>query len=326
MKKFIAVSVLLCVLAGGVFAQITLGGEFYTGVTLDIPNDGDESIGVSHREKGNTLFEFNAVVNKDRFGAKLDTSFVKQPTDFFRLNGIYGWTYFLDKQIRLTLGDISDAIWVTPLDNEYHLDDVAGFRLEYRTPLPGLSVGAAFDAGDYTMEKFFKQIVFGASYVHALFNTVAAYDTGSNANMIFGFNFTGIDQLTTAAIELKGSNLALWEKMGSFILDEEVAYQIIGNFTAVLHLGQSFYGKADSDLGLLFRPGVKYRFLPPLTGFLDLEFNSQDTFKTTNMIVHPWVEYSLGNLGLLYLEYKLSLPDMKAPAHTIGLGMEIKAF
>jgi hypothetical protein len=326
MKRIVVVLVLLGVLTTGLFAQLTLGGEFYTGVTLDVPSGADESIGVNHREKGNTLFELTATVNKDNFGAKLDTSFVKQPTDFFRLNGIFGWAYFLDRKIRLTLGDISDAVWVTTLENEYHLDDVAGFRLEYKTPLPGLSVGAAFDAGDYTMEKFFKQIVFGASYVHALFNTVAVYDMGSNATTIFGFNFTGIDRLTTAGIELKASNLALWEKMGSLIIDEEAGYQVTREFTAVLHLGQSFYGNSDSDPGMLFRPGVRYRIFSPLTAFLDLEFNSEDVFKTTNMIVHPWVEYSLGNLGLLYLEYKLSLPDMKAPSHTIGIGMEIKAF
>ncbi|MDR0761359.1 MAG: hypothetical protein LBF74_14835 [Treponema sp.] len=325
MKKIIALSVLFGVLTAGVYAQITLGGEMYTGIVLDIPSDGDESIDVNHRKKGNTLFELTATVNKDNFGAKLDTSFIKQ-TDFFRLNGIYGWAYFLNKQIRLTLGDISDAVWVTTLDNEYHLDDVSGFRLEYKTPLPGLSVGAAFDAGGYTLEKFAKQVIFGASYVHALFNTVAAYDMGSNAQTIFGFNFTGIDQLTTAGIELKASNLALWDKLGSFVLDEEVAYQIIREFTAVLHLGQSFYGAPGSDLGLLFRPGVRYKFLPALTAFLDVEVNSEDVFKTTNLVLHPWVEYSLGNLGLLYLEYKVTLSGMKSPSHLIGFGLDIKAF
>jgi hypothetical protein len=326
MKKIIVLSVLFGVLAGGVYAQIVLGGEIYTGIVLDIPSDGDESIGVNHRKKGNTLFELTATVNKDNFGAKLDTSFVKQPSDFFRLNGIYGWAYFLNKQIRLTLGDISDAVWVTTLDNEYRLDDVSGFRLEYKTPLPGLSVGAAFDAGGYTLEKFAKQIIFGASYVHALFNAVAAYDMGSNAQTIFGFNFTGIDQLTTAGLELKASDLALWDKMGSLVIDEEVAYKIVNEFTAVLHLGQSFYGKSGSDPGLLFRPGVRYKIVPALTAFLDVEINSQDVFKTTNLVVHPWLEYSLGGLGLLYLEYKVNLADMKTPSHLIGFGLEIKAF
>lgn len=327
MKRIIALSVLLGVLAGGVYAEVILGGELYTGVALDIPADGDESIGVNHRKKGNTLLELTAVVNKDNFGGKLDTSFVKQPSDFFKLNGIYGWVYFLNKQIRLTLGDISDAVWVVTPDNnsEYFFDDVSGFRLEYKTPLPGLSVGAAFDTGDYTLEKFAKQIVFGASYVHALFNTVAAYDMGSNAQTIFGFNFTGIDRLTTAKIALKASNLALWDRWGSIFFDEEVAYGFTDEFTVALHLGQSYYNNRD-ELGLTFRPGVRYRILRPLTVFLDVEVNSQDVFKTTNLVVNPWLEYSLGGLGLLYLEYKLTLPDLKNPAHLIGFGLEIKAF
>jgi hypothetical protein len=325
MKKIIAVSVLFGILTGGLFAQVVLSGEFHTGVELNIPPDGDESIDIHHREEGLTIFDFAATVNKDIFGAKLDTSFTKPPADVFELKGAFGWVYFLDKQIRLTLGKISDAVWVTSL-SEYNLDAVEGFRLEYRTPLQGLNVGAAFEVGGYTMEEFVKQAIFGANYVHEFFNTVVAYDLGGNANAIFGFNFTGLDQLTTAGIELKGNNLALWEKMGSLNINEEVAYQITREFTAVLHLEQTLHGKSEDDPILLFRPGVRYRIIPPLTAFLDVELGSEDIFKTTNIQVHPWVEYSLGNMGLLYLEYKLDLPDMKDASHIIGLGMEIKAF
>jgi hypothetical protein len=326
MKNIGVALVLLGVLSGTTFAQVTLSGELYTGITLDIPSVGDESIGVNHRDKGNTTFELDAVVSQENFGVKLDTTFIKQPIDYFRLNGIYGWTYFLDRQIRLTMGDISDAVWVTTLDNEYHLDDISGFRIEYKTPLPGLSVGASFETGDSTMEEFSQQIIFGASYVHALFNTVAAYDIGGNANAIFGFNFTGIDRLTTAGVELKASNLALWDKMGSVFIDEEIAFQLVREFTAVLHLGQSVYGTPGSDPSLAFRPGIRYRVLPSLTAFLDVEINSQDMFKTKNLIAHPWIEYSLGAAGLFYLEYELTLPDMKDPAHIIGFGLDVKAF
>jgi hypothetical protein len=325
MKKIIAVSVLFGVLTGGLFAQVTLSGEFHTGVELNIPSEGDESIKINHREEGFRVFDLAATVNKDNFGAKLDTYFVNQTADFFNLAGAFGWAYFLDKQIRLTMGKISDAAWVTSLGNEHKLDDVEGFRLNY-TPLRGLNVGVAFKATDYTMEQFAKQAVFGASYVHELFNTVAAYDLGGNANAIFGFNFTGLDQLTTAGIELKGSELALWDKTGSLMIDEEVGYQITGEFTAVLHLGQILHGKSGTDPELLFRPGVRYKILPPLTVFLDVELGSVDMFETMNVVAHPWIEYSLGNMGLLYLEYELSLPDMKDPSHLIGFGMEIKAF
>jgi hypothetical protein len=318
------------VLTGGLFAQVTLSGEFHTGVELNIPSEGDESIKVNNREEGIKFFDLAATVNKDNFGAKLDTSFSKPSTDqspdFFRFNGAFGWAYFLDRQIRLTMGKISEAVWVTSLGSEHKLGDVEGFRLEYKTPLRGLSVGAAFEATDYTMEQFAKQSIFGASYIHEFFNVVAAYDLGSNANAIFGFNFTGLDRLTAAGIEAKGSELALWEKRGSLKIDEEVAYQFTREFTAVLHLGQTLYGDSEKDPGLLFRPGVRYKILPPLTAFLDVELSSTDMFTTTNMVAHPGVEYSLGNMGLLYLEYELSLTDMKDPAHLIGLGMEIKVF
>jgi hypothetical protein len=149
---------------------------------------------------------------------------------------------------------------------------------------------------------------------------------GGNAQAVFGFNFTGVDRLTTAGLELKAGNLALWDKMGSVIIDEEAAYRIVNDFTAILHLGQTLYGTSGNDPELRFRPGVKYRIVPALTAFLDVEFNSPDMFKTTNLVVHPWVEYSLGGLGLLYLEYQATLPGMKKPAHLIGFGLDIKAF
>jgi hypothetical protein len=49
-------------------------------------------------------------------------------------------------------------------------------------------------------------------------------------------------------------------------------------------------------------------------------------FKTTNLVVYPWLEYSPGGLGLLYLEYQATLPGIREPSHLIGFGLDIKAF
>jgi hypothetical protein len=334
MKKFFIVSVLFGLLSVGVFAQVTLGGALYTGVALTVPDGGDESFEVRNREKGDSTIELAAVAARDNFGAKLDTTFIYHGSaDYtFALNGIYGWVNLLDNQFRLSIGDISDAVWVTNLDNEYKFDDVSGVRVEYKTPLSGLNVGVAFDArgpatntGSYTAEEFFKQTIFGASYIHALFNAVAAYDLGSNARGLLGFNFTGIDALTTAGIELQASDLALWDKTGILALDEEVGYRVISPLIVSLHLGQKLYGNGN-DPALAFIPGVSYKILPVLTASLDIELYSDDMFTTTNLKLTPCLEYSLTGSGLLYLEYVLDLPDFKNPTHTLGFGLEIKSF
>ncbi|AEF81765.1 hypothetical protein [Leadbettera azotonutricia] len=326
MKKFFALSVLFAVLACGAFAQVNFGGSLYTGIELNVPNTGDESVGMRHREEGNTKLDLTGTVVTDNYGAKLDTTFVYPSPDNPRLNGIYGWANFLDNQLRLSLGKISDAVWVTSLDNEYKLDDVNGLRLEYKTPLTGLSVGVAFDAGDYKVEKFLKQTILGASYVTAYFNTVIAYDMGSNGTTIFGFNFTGIDELSTAGIELQASNMALWDTLGLLRVDEEAAYRVTRAFTASLHLGQEFSGVKNTDADLTFIPGLSYKIIPQLTASLDVKIESPDYFKTTNLEITPCLEYSLSGPALLYLQYTLALPEFKNPSHILGLGLEIKAF
>jgi hypothetical protein len=242
------------------------------------------------------------------------------------VNGIYGWVNFLDNQIRLSIGDISDGVWVTSLDNEYNFDEVNGLRVEFRTPLKGLSVGVAVDAEDYTFDKFAKHFVFGGSYVSALFNGVFAYDLGNNTRTLFGFNFTGIDDLTTAGIEFSANDLALWDKVGSMVIDEEAAYRIIRPLTVSLHLTQKFRGNPDEDAGFGFRPGIAYRITRALTGSLELEVNTEDAFKTSNLVLTPCLEYSLPGPGLLYLQYDLKVAEFKKPSHTIGFGFEIKSF
>jgi hypothetical protein len=329
MKKRFVFVVVLGSLAGSVSAQVTLRGNLYTGITADIPYDGEESIGLKNREKGNTTMDVSAaaLLGEGTYGVKLDTTFIyNRPDIAFTPKGMYGWAELFDRQIRLSLGRISDGVWVTSLDNEYTFDEIAGARVEYRTPLEGLSVGMAFDAGDYTFENFAKQLIFGGSYVSAIFNTVVAYDFGSNTRALFGFNFTGIDDLTTAGIELRVTDIALWEKYGELAMDEEAAYRIIRPLTVSLHVAQKVYGKADSDMALAFRPGLAYKVTQTLTGSLDVEVNSDDVFKTSNLVVTPCIEYQLPGSGILYLQYDLTLAKLKEPSHTIGFGLEIKSF
>jgi hypothetical protein len=329
MKKRFVFVVLFGSLVGILSAQVMLRGNLYTGLTADIPYDGEESIGLKNREKGNIVMDVSvaALLREGAYGVKLDTTFSYiRPDIAFTPKGIYGWAELFDRQIRLSLGKISDGVWVTSMDNEYTFDEIAGARVEYRTPLEGLSVGMAFDAGDYTFENFAKQLIFGGSYVSAIFNTVAAYDFGSNTRALFGFNFTGIDDLTTAGIELRVTDIALWKKYGELAIDEEVAYRIIRPLTVSLHLGQTAYGKAGSDVGLAFRPGIAYKITQALTGSLDVEVNSNDVFKTSNLVVTPCIEYQLPGSGIFYLQYDLALAKLKEPSHTIGLGFEIKSF
>jgi hypothetical protein len=329
MKKSFVFVVLFGSLAGSVSAQVMLRGNLYTGITADIPYDGEESIGLKNREKGNTVMDVSAaaLLGEGAYGVKLDTTFsYLRPDITFTPKGMYGWTELFDRQIRLSLGKISDGVWVTSLDNDYTFDEIAGARVECRTPLEGLSVGMAFDAGDYTVENFAKQLIFGGSYVSAIFNIVGAYDFGSNTRALFGFNFTGIDDLTTAGIELRFTDIALWEQYGELAIDEEAAYRIIRPLTVSLHMAQKVYGKAGSDMGLAFRPGLAYKLTRTLTGSLEVEVNSDDVFKTSNLALTPCIEYQLPGSGILYLQYDLTLAALKEPSHAIGLGLEIKSF
>jgi hypothetical protein len=329
MKKRIALVVLLSSIVGGVFAQVMLRGDVYTGIAADIPYNGKESIGLKNREKGGSMMDLSAtaLLGNGSYGVKLDTTFsYVRPDLSFTPKGMYGWAELFNNKIRLSMGKISDGVWVTGLDNAYVFDEVTGARVEWRTPLEGLSVGMAFDAGDYTFEKFAKQLIFGGSYVSAIFNTVLAYDFGSNTQALFGFSFTGIDDLTVAGIELRLTDLALWKTLGALAIDEEVAYRIMRPLTVSLHLAQKVYGDANSDISLAFRPGIAYRFTPAVTVSLEVEVNSDDVFKTTNLVATPCIEYQLPGSGLLYLQYDLAVAKFKEMSHTIGLGFEVRSF
>jgi hypothetical protein len=330
MKKIVFLLVLFSVLAGAAFAQLTFSGDAYAGVEVKKPYEEDENFGLNFRDSGTATapqFNFAAIATKENYGVKLDTSFIfPLAMPQVRLNGIYGWVNFLDNALRLSIGKISDAVWVTSLDNEYKWDDVTGFRVEYKTPLQGLNVGLAFDAEDRDAETFFKQIVFGASYVNPLFNTVFGYDMGSNARALFGFNFTGIDELSAAGIEIAATDLALWDKLGALRVDESLAYRVTRPLTVSLYMWQHFSGVEDADFGLSFMPGASYKLTNTLTASLNVEVFSEDSFDTANLRLLPCLEYTLKGPALFYVEYEMFLAEFEKPSHFFRFGMEIKAF
>jgi hypothetical protein len=332
MKKLLAASLIACA-ALSAFAQLSFSGKAYAGVQLEKQYDvDDEAWSVTHREKGAPRFDFAASALKENYGAKLDTTFTALADSPFALNGVYGWVNFLNGAVKLSAGKISDAAWVTSLDKEYKLDDVSGFRAEWNTPLQGLSVGAAFDVQDgYDTEKMFKQIVYGASFIHTAFNAVAAYDTGDNGQLIFGFNFTGIDKLTTAGVELKANSLHpdVWEKMGELHIGEKAVYQIIQRVGVSLYLTQDFAGDPDAKAGLSFTPGVSYRATREITAFLEATIGTTDSFdKKENswFALKPYCEFALKGPALFYVEYELRLDEFKHDSHRFAFGLDIKAF
>jgi hypothetical protein len=45
-----------------------------------------------------------------------------------------------------------------------------------------------------------------------------------------------------------------------------------------------------------------------------------------NLDVVPYLDYALPGSAYLYLQYRVSLTDMKDPDHSVGLGLTVKSF
>ena len=342
MKKVIIVSLMLSIFTGSAFAQLAFTGSAYAGIRLQQEN-GDQAIDTYHREEWSRVprFDFTATAMRENYGVRLDTTF--QMSDDpegqnFILNGIYGWVDFpgfLDGDaLRLTMGQINSTPWVLPRLHPSHSEikfgDVRGFRVEYATPLQGLSVGAAFRADGEDLQWTAERIIFGATFIHPLFNAVFAYDLGNNAQALFGFNFTGIPDLT-AGIQLEASRLATWDHPvygfpGMLQMHQIVGYRIMRPLNVFLILGQTIHGTSDSDIGLEFIPGVEYRILPNLLASFSLILDSPDHFTTTNLSLNPVLEYTLRGPAVLYVEYLLRLDNMETATHTFGFGITVRAF
>lgn len=338
MKKAIIVSLLISVLAGGVFAQLTLSGEMYAGIQLEknFVDDDDAIVSAEHRKEGAPMFNLTATGERENYGAKLDVTF--QTTNPFSLNGIFAWADFLDNSLRLVLGKISDSVWISSLDadHEYQFDQVTGFRLEYKpTFLPdfmeGLCLGFAFSAEDYDAEKFFKKFVFGASYVNPMLNAVFSYDNGNNGRLLLGINYTDIPDLTSAGIQMRILNIASWDSIsyyGTLAFNEKIGYRVIRPLTVSLLMEQEFYAEeSKEDPKLSFTVEGAYKILPELTGSLSVGIMTADNFDSVLFTLGPCIEYTLKGPALLYAQYELGVAKYKEDSyHRFGFGIDIKTF
>ena len=332
---------MLCVLAASAFAQLSFSGSVYAGVRLQQEN-GDQTIDAYHREGWNRTprFDFAATVTRENYGARLDTTFqmTDDPNAHFILNGIYGWIDFdgfLDNDaLRLTMGQINSTPWVLPRflpsHSEIKYGDVRGFRVEYTTPLPGLNVGMAFRAEGHDLQGMAERIIFGATYIHHLFSAVFAYDLSNNAQTLFGFNFTGIPDLT-AGIQLEASRLATWDHPsygypGTLQMYYKVGYRIMRPLNVFLVFGQRFHGQSNTGPYWEITPGVEYRFLPNLLGTLSLTLDNYFGSPDNNLTINAGIEYTLRGPAVLYAEYLLRLDNMDRATHTFGFGITVRAF
>jgi len=343
MKKVFIAALLVSVLSGNAFAQLTFSGSAYAGIQLQA-QDGDSTVTTDHRTEGPPKFNFVAATIRENYGARLDTTFSYD--DYtggdFVINGLYAWGDFpgllgflgQDDSLRLTMGQISSTPWVLNTWHHSHAEikfgDVRGFRIEYATPLPGLSVGVAFRADDHDFQRTAERMVFGATYIHPMFSTVFSYDLTANGQALFGFNFSGIPDLM-AGFQLRAERIASWngdsgQNHGALRLRQMVEYRVIRPLNVSLIMTQDISRVPDSDVRLEFIPGVEYRFLPNLTGSLSVIIESPDHFSTTNLTINPILEHTLRGPAILYVEYALRLDNMDRATHTFGFGITIRAF
>jgi len=339
MKKAIIASLLVGVLTSGAFAQVSFSGSAYAGVQFQNPVGDGETITTTHREEGAPRFDFTATVMRENYGARLDTTFrvaEGADVDALVLNGIYGWVDFDElvgnDLLRLTMGQISSTPWVLPRLHFSHAEiefgDVRGLRFDYTTPIQGLGVGVAFRADGHGYQRTFERMVFGATYIHPMFNAVFAYDLTANGQSMFGFNFTGIPDLT-AGFHLMAGHLASWDDdffPGTLQLRQAVGYRVVRPLNVFLVASQNFENRSDSDVGLEFIPGIEYRILPDLTGSFSVIIESPDHFTTTNLTLNPLLEYTLRGPAILYFDYQLRFDDMDTVTHTVGFGITIRTF
>jgi hypothetical protein len=334
-KKPFFLFILFAVATGGIFAQLAWNGEFYTGLEFYAPHGSKGVISQDHTDhnkaKGITQGNITATYINGGFGMKINTLF-QANADPVSLVGAYGWFNFWANQIRLSMGKISDGVWVTSLENEYVLDELSGFRLELKPKLlSGLNIGAAFHTGDpgaptYTFKDFADGMVLGGSYIHPLFNVVVAYDRSRSGKVIGGINYTGIYDLTDAGIEIKYNDFYNWKYDGYIRIDEKIGYRVMRPLIVSLRAAQTQYGDSQKDLQLLFNPELAYKLNAAMTVGLEAEVESPDLFKSVNLDLVPYLDYALPGAAYIYIQYKLHLTDMKDPDHSIGLGLTVKSF
>jgi hypothetical protein len=333
MKKIISVVLLFYALAGAAFAELALNGEAYFGIQFEKQESSeDEQLTTTHRKEGMPMVGLDVVYTDDNFGLKTATV-LRAKDDPFTLKGVYGWASFFDYSLDVLIGKINDPKWVVCVDpdTERYYDDILGLRVEYTVPfLEGLSVGFAvpFDKSD--LENTGKRIIYGFDYIHPFFTAVGAYQLAYNTRFIFGFDFTGVPDLT-AGFQIQGLKLALWERE-SFLAElefyEKIGYNIIQPLTISLLLGQTMYADKKMDVSLSFAPTISYHITPNMLCSLSVAVSSTDMFETIKNVVKPVFEYKIGSYTVLYVQYECDIRneyDIRT-AHRLGIGIDIKSF
>jgi len=341
MKRAVFVFLLIGIIAGGAFAQIRFGASAYVGVQFESPfseTQARETVSIVHRKEGPSNLDFFMIGTRDNFGFRLDLNYQVAADVPVRLDGLYGWANLFNDSLNLAFGQISNGRWVSNLDADHIVtfDEISGFRVSYNVPiLPGLNVGAAFPAEgltneDFDLHRFARRIIFGASYVHPMFNTVFAYDLGANTRMLFGFNLAGIGIMSSAGLQAVVSNLATWDNRilsGEVQLRERVEFRLTRELSVSLLSAQTFFGNEYRDTFLLFNLGFAYRVNPIVTLFLSGEISSPDYFETNTYKITPSIEIGLGGMGLLYIEYQLELGRYRMDSfHRVSIGLDLRIF
>jgi len=337
MKKALIVSLLLGTITVGAFAQLTFSGEVHAGVQVQSLYGSRESVTTTHRDGYDPRFDVTATVMRENYGARLDTTFtIGGDGGGMTLNGIYGWVnfggFFNNDSLLLTMGHISTASWVAMLHSsvtEFYFDKIKGFRLEYATPLPGLSVGVAFRAAGENLERFGKRAIFGGTYIHPLFSAVFSYDLAVNGRALLGFNFIGIPGLT-AGLKMRADNFASWDgnegPAGIFRAHYIVGYRIMRPLNVYMIVGHTNHADSETSATWEITAGVEYRILSNLLGTFSMTLDNFSGNPNNNLTFNPALEMTLRGPAIFYVEYEMRLDNMERINHTFGFGMSIRAF
>jgi hypothetical protein len=319
-------------------AVLTLGGKASAGLQIDADDSGN-TVSALHRKDGSPLFNLTAVAQTENYGIKLDTDLRAETGNELTLNGIYGWAAFMDGDLRVSVGKISDAKWVAAIDPsipERSYDDITGARVDWNVPdVQGLNVGFALRANEWDAETMLKNTVFGASYNRDSLSSVLAYDMSGNGNILAGVNYSDVVPRLDAGLRLEATNLNTFGAdlfPGQMAVYEKAAYRLAApRLTPYIILGQTFFGNGDKT-ALVLNPGVSYRVdaVPGLTAFFGAKLATPDYFDTSSLALKPGVEYSLGGTALIYAEYEMGIDNLSASDPAIGsrfgIGLEVKAF
>ena len=336
MKRALIVLLLLAVLAGGLFAQVSVGGQIATGILLKSTAE-DTTIGVHHPDGQNA---FRARIS---VGYTNDAGTSGMNSRFnVRDNGIgadFAWAWFkpLDN-LWVNVGKLDQWNYgsMGGVDDNFGFADPLGLLVRYLA-MPGLNILAAGNIGtrfnDYTansIEGFGvgnepKNIGFslGARYVTSAFGAMAAV-RGADAKLtqgLVGFDFLGLGDLglTKLAIDARISGLDDLDTKGAFVVGPRVHFAL-GSLGIQLRSQVYIPMLDEQELDLAATLQVAYAITPNVTvgilGGFEKDANIpsgnddyRDNWDVMNaygraiggtgdsgLVVKPYVNFGLGGL------------------------------